>query len=98
MEVRHFLMSGRTRIGEDAIAAVGYTLLFGDVADSTDQRRYLLHGRLVREVIERDVFALGNHQNVRRALRADVVESEDMRVLVNPVAGNLPAEDAGEHI
>ena len=39
-----------------------------------------------------------DHQDVGRALRADIVEGEDVCILINLVARDLAAQDAGEDI
>ena len=68
------------------------------MADGTHQRGNLLRRGVLRKIVERDVFALGDRQHMSRALRADVVESEDVRILVDLVAGDLASQDAGEDI
>src|SRR5436853_303183 len=80
------------------IPTVGHALLPGDMADGAHQRGNLLRRGVLRKIVERDVFALGDRQHMSRALRADVVESEDVRILVDLVAGDLAAQDAGEDI
>ena len=53
-------------------------------------------GRLVRELVELRPALLGDHQRVPRRERADVEEGEDVVVLVDLVAGDLPGEDLVE--
>src|SRR5262245_38521511 len=96
--MRHFLTGGGTTIGEYAIAAIRHSLLSGDLADRTDKRGNLLGRSLLGKIVERDVFALRDHQHMRRTLRVDVPEGEDMRILIDLVARNLATQDAGEDV
>jgi hypothetical protein len=43
------------------------------------------------EIVERGVLALRDHQNMRRGLRADIVECQNVLVLVNLLARNFTA-------
>src|SRR5205814_6274263 len=63
MKMRHLLMGRHSGIGEDAIAALGHSLFPGDLADGADQRGNLLRRGVLREIVERDVFALGYRQH-----------------------------------
>src|SRR5271155_4066043 len=94
----HLLMSGRAGIGEDAVAGFGYPLLPSNTPEGADQCGDFSRRSFLGEVVERDVFALGDHQNMRRGLRADIVECEDVFVLINLLARDFAAQDAGEDI
>jgi len=94
----HLLMSGRAGIGEDTVAGFGYSLLPSNMPEGADQSGNLGSRGFLGEVVERGVLALGDHQNMRRALRADIVECEDVFVLINLLARDFAAQDAGEDI
>src|SRR5882724_6612376 len=98
VKMRHLLMGGGSGIGKDTIAAVGYPLVAADLAQGAHESGHLGRRGLLGEIVERDVLSLGDHQDMRRALRADVVEGEDVLILVNLVARDLAAQDAGEDV
>src|SRR4029077_6178947 len=50
------------------------------------------------KIVKGEVLSLGDHQDMRRALRADVVEGEDVLVLIDLFARDLAAQDAGEDV
>ena len=58
----------------------------------------LLVRALSRKVVPGDVGALGNHQDVRRRERVDVVEGERMLVLVDLLRRDLAAQDPREDV
>src|SRR5262249_16172275 len=51
-----------------------------------------------REIVERDILALGDHQDMHRRRGLDVMEGEDVLILMHLAAGDLAAQDAGEDI
>src|SRR5215472_1728012 len=78
MEVRHFLVPVAAGVGEDAVPGLLEALLAGDLAGGPEQRRELDVSAIGREIVERDVWTLRDHQDVHGCLRADVAEGEDM--------------------
>ena len=85
-------------VGQEAVAAGVEPELAGDGADGTHQRRDLGVAGPGREIVEMNVGALGNHQHMDRRLGIDVVEGQDVLVLIDRLARNLFAQDAGEDV
>src|SRR5713101_5155402 len=98
MEMRHVLMGCRAVIGEDAVAGLGDTLLMRDPADRPHESRQLGRRCVRRKIIDRQIFALRDYDDMRGRLRVDVAKGEDMLVLENFVARQFAAQDAGEDI
>src|ERR1700674_4110754 len=94
----HFRMAGGPRIGENEVPGFGAASLAGDMPEGANQSADLDLGCVRGEIIERDVFPLGDYQDMRRGPRGDVVKGEDMLVLVDFLAGNFTAQNAGEDI
>src|SRR5215831_7061254 len=96
--MRHFLMSSPSSIGKNTISGIRDALFSCDVPKSTDQSGDFGCRSLLGEIVQRDVFPLGDHKNMRRGLWADVVERQDMLVLVNFLAGDFAAQDTSKDI
>src|SRR5271168_3863515 len=91
-------MGGGSSVGEDAIAAFGNAPLSGDMPEGADQGADL-GGRGIRgKIIEGDVFSFRDHQDMCRRSRGDVVKGEDVLVLIDYLAWDLAAQDAGEDV
>src|SRR3546814_968680 len=69
-----------------------------DLADGADEAGDLLVGRSCGEIVPRHIGALGDHEDVGRRLRVDIVERQRVRVFVDPVRRNLAAQDLREDI
>jgi len=96
--MRDFLMGVRTGIGEDAIAWFLEPEVPGDLANRAKKSGDLIGGGSSGEIGQRDVAGLGNHQDVQRGLRVDVMEGEGEFILVDPLAGDFAAQNAGEDV
>src|SRR5215472_10870225 len=96
--MRHLLMCRGAGIGEDAIAGLGNALVSRDSSERAEDSCDLHRRGFLGEIVERDVFAFGDHENMRRSLRADVVKGEDVLVLIDLLAGDFAAQDPGEDI
>ena len=98
MEMRHFLVTVTTAVGDDAVAGFGDTPLSGDLPQGADHGRMLRRRGLSGKIVERDIFALGDDQDVGRGQRIDVVEGEDVLVLIDFVAWDLATQNAGKDV
>src|SRR5688572_21875479 len=98
MKVGHLLMAMAAIIGEQAIAGRREPSIARDLADGANEARYFSLGCLGGEIVPGDIAALGNDEDVDRGLRIDVLEGERVIVLMNLLAGQFPAQDAGEDV
>src|SRR5271169_5479453 len=80
------------------MASFSHALLSGDLPEGPEDRRVLGWRSIRREIVERDIFALGDYQDMGRGQRVDVVKGEDVLVLVDFIARDLAAKDSGEDI
>src|SRR5260370_5379394 len=69
MEMRHLLVRRRAVIGDDTIAALGYPLLPRDLPDGAHKGGQLGLARRLGEIVERHVFAFGDHDDMGRRPR-----------------------------
>jgi len=93
MEVKNRLLCPAPAIEYSSVifmTELGHNLL-GDQKHSTDQR---LIPRL--QVIERFNLPLGNHQNMHRRLRLNVVNHNILLIFVGNFCRNLSGDDFGE--
>lgn len=91
--MRHFLAAVRADIGQNPVARRLQAQLAGDGTDGADQPGDLVGIGFGREIVDRDIFALGNHQDVVRRLRIDVVEGQGEIVLIDLFARDLATQD-----
>ena len=98
VKVRHFLMGVWPIVGQGAKAGVNNTQLARHIADSANKTCDFLIRGFGRKIIHIDVGALRNNKNMNRRLRLNVPEGQCMVVFVNPVAGNLAAQNFGEDV
>lgn len=89
VEMRHLLMRIGAMIGEDTVAACRNPLGAGDLADGADIANDLGRRCFLREIIERDIGAFRDHQNMHRRLGVDVMEGERVLVLEHLLARDL---------
>src|SRR5690349_4697406 len=98
VEMRHSLVRRVPVIRQDAIADVGDTLLARDLRDRAQKGGELGVRSLCREIVDRDVFALRDHDDVGWRLRLNVVKGEDMLVFIYLPTRQLAPQDASEDI
>src|SRR5260370_38577781 len=91
-------MGCRGLIGGGAVAGLDDALLMRDPADRPDESGQLGCRRVRGKIVDRDVFALGDDDDMNRRLRVDVAKGEDMLVLIDFAARQFAAQDAGEDV
>ena len=98
MQVLHLLVPVVAAIRDHAIAGGRDARHARDHADGAHERGLLGVAGLLVEVVPGHVGAARDHEDVDRRLRLDVVEGEDMRVLVDLPARDLPAQDVWQEL
>src|SRR5271169_776760 len=98
VEVRNLLVRVPAVVGEDTEAALVQAMLSRDGAHGAEKCGNLDVARLGGEIGEADISTLRNHQDVRRRLRPGVVEGQHVLVLIDILARDLAAEDAGKDV
>ena len=96
--MRHLLVRSRAVVREHAVAALADPFLPRDMTDRPDEGSELGVRRFLREIVDRDVLAFRDHDDMGRRLRIDVVKGEDVLVLIDLPAGQFAAKDAGENV
>ena len=96
--MRHLLVRSRAVVREHAVPALADPFLPRDMTDRPDEGSELGVRRFLREIVDRDVLAFRDHDDMGRRLRIDVVKGEDVLVLIGLAAGQFAAKDAGENV
>ncbi len=91
MQVRHFLVTMGSVIEEEPVSRIGNAGRAGDMARGPRERQNLGVAGVGGKIVERDVSPLWHHQNMRRSLRVDIQNGQDMVVLVNFGGGDFSA-------
>ena len=99
VEVRHFLAAVLAHVGQQrGSRCASSPRSFATLPTARMKPAISLGAGAGAEVGERDVAPLRDHQHMRRRLRVDVVEGERPLVLMDLLAGDLAAQDAGEDV
>src|SRR3954451_3048036 len=98
VEVRYFLPTMFSHVGEQAIALCLKAKVLRNLADRAHEAGNLIGTPVCAEISERYVLPLWNHQDMHRCQRIDVMKRQRPRVLVHLLARNLAAQDTGEDI
>jgi hypothetical protein len=96
--MRHLLPGIHPHVGKDAVAPFLQTQRLGHLCDGTPEARDGLGRRGGVEVGGADVLALGDDEDVGGCQRVDIVKGQRELVLMHALAGDFPAQDAGEDV
>jgi len=97
VQVEHALVGSRTVVDHDPKTVLGEALLVSDLPGRPEEvaEQFLVVLPGIRETPDP---GLGDDQDVDRGLGRDVPESQAVVVLVDPIRGDLPAEDLGKDV
>src|SRR5438046_8933182 len=93
--MRTLLVFSRSVVLEHSVPALADPFLPRDMTDRPDEGSELGVRRFLREIVDRNVLAFRDHDDMGRRLRIDVVKGEDVLVLIGLAAGQFAAKDAG---
>ena len=77
----HLLVGIGAVVREDAVTGLDRAQIARDLTGGAEETGDLLRRGVLREIVERDISALGNDQYVGRGLGVDVAEGEGKVVL-----------------
>ena len=91
VEMRHLLTAIIAMVGEHSIASFDDARIAGHLSDDPEKLRNLSIAGVFREVIHRNIWALGDYQDMDGRLRLNVFEGQSMVVLIDFVTGQFAA-------
>ena len=98
MHVRHFLPAMLAHVEQQPVAGLLQVELLCHGADGAPEAGDFGVGGMGGEIGDRHPAAFRDHQHMHRRLRRDVVERQRPGVLVDLLAGDFAAQDAGEDV
>ena len=95
MDVKDRLTGAAIGVEHGSIAFLGVSLFLCDRGRRSLHRS---HQRIVMsgEIVQRRDVAARNDQNVKRRLRIDIPDGDELVILMDEAAGDLPSDDLAE--
>ena len=98
VEMWHLLAAIIAMVGEHSIASFDDARIAGHLSDNPEKLRNLGIAGVFREVIHRNIWALGDDQDMDGRLRLNVFEGESVIVLIDFVTGQFAAQNFCEYV